>query len=172
QRAPVVLSHTTTGAPAHDRWGSSARSGGAQTIEYSADRRRAKRENRYRWSLHFYELSSDFSAIVRQFMHEAGDQMERMDREGLARLKESQGRIREHTSRLALLAGGPVLDVAQKIRRHTHAVIQVCEIGVVRRAAEYPDGPYVALDHELDNFYQVVREQIGLKELARVRQSS
>jgi hypothetical protein len=31
----VVLSHTTTGALAHDRWGSSARSGGAQTLEYS-----------------------------------------------------------------------------------------------------------------------------------------
>lgn len=134
-----------------------------------ADYRRGKRENRYRWSLHFYDLSSDFSGMVRQFMHEAGDKMQPRDQEGLARLKVAQGKIREHTSRLALLAGEPVLTVAQKIRRHTHSVVQACESGVVKRAEEYPLGPYVALDLELDNFYQVVRDQIGLAGLNQIR---
>ena len=31
----MVLSHTTTGALPHDQWGSIARSGGAQKLEYS-----------------------------------------------------------------------------------------------------------------------------------------
>jgi hypothetical protein len=31
-----VLSHATTGALPHERWGSTARSGGAQRLEYSA----------------------------------------------------------------------------------------------------------------------------------------
>ena len=31
----MVLSHTTTGALPHDQWGSTARSGGAQRLEYS-----------------------------------------------------------------------------------------------------------------------------------------
>jgi hypothetical protein len=30
-----VLSHTTAGALPHDQWGSTARSGGAQRLEYS-----------------------------------------------------------------------------------------------------------------------------------------
>ena len=134
-----------------------------------ADYRRGRRENRYRWSLHFYELSSDFSGIVRQFMHEAGDRLELRDQEGLARLKVLQGNIREHTSRLALLSGEPVLSVAQKIRRHSHAVIQACETGAVKRASEYSEGPYVALDLELDNFHQAVRDQIGLQKLSQIR---
>ena len=134
-----------------------------------SDYRRGKRENRYRWSMHFYELSSDFSGTVRQFMHEAGDQMEPRDADGLARLKSLQGNIREQTSRLALLSGEPVFLAAQRIRRHAHSVIQACETGAVKRAADYPDGPYVALDLELDSFHHVVREQIGLRGLQQMR---
>jgi len=39
----------------------------------------------------------------------------------------------------------------------------------VKRAADYPEGPYVALDLELDSFHHVVREQIGLRGLQQMR---
>lgn len=135
-----------------------------------ADRRREKRENRYRWSSHFYELSSDFSGVVRQFMHEAGDRLEVRDKARLEQLVVLQGQIRVQTSRLALLAGEPVLSAAQTVRRHCFSVIQACETGSGGRAAEYPQGPYVALDLALDKFYQDVRDQIGLQKLRQVRQ--
>jgi hypothetical protein len=134
------------------------------------ERQKERRARAVRWDLPLFELSKDFAATVRQFVHLANRYQRNAADAGYAqRLDDCHARLRSLSRQLLLLGNADVQANAREVENHAYWVREVGEGREDRRMSHF-QGVLAKerLDLEMTRFYRNVRTQLGVREAVDV----